>query len=115
MTNVTVNGSAGSFYADYTFAKDGLSRSDGTNTFTIVATATNQWTNNTVLTNVISANLPSLLAAATGGTAKPRFFFCVCWPNRLEITSPGRAAGGMVLPADRVSLIYFYESICRDR
>jgi YD repeat-containing protein len=36
-TNVTVNGATASRYADHTFAKDGVSLTEGTNTFTAIA------------------------------------------------------------------------------
>jgi RHS repeat-associated protein len=54
-TNVTVNGSGASRYGDNTFAKDGLTITNGSNSFTVVA----QDSAGRADTNVITANLPA--------------------------------------------------------
>jgi RHS repeat-associated protein len=54
-TNVTVNSSAATRYGDYTFAKDGLTVTNGNNSFTVVA----QDSAGRADTNVITANLPT--------------------------------------------------------
>ena len=54
-TNVTVNGSAANLYADTTFAKDGFSLADGTNTFTAIA----KDSYGRVDTNSVTVNLPA--------------------------------------------------------
>ncbi|MEW6303671.1 MAG: RHS repeat-associated core domain-containing protein [Verrucomicrobiota bacterium] len=54
-TNVTVNSQTASLYTDLTFAKDGFSLADGTNTFTAIA----QSSSGASATNEISAYLPA--------------------------------------------------------
>jgi RHS repeat-associated protein len=59
-SSVTVNGSAATLYADQTFAQAGVSLTDGTNTFTAVATDTlGRWD-----TNTVTAYLPATVTFA---------------------------------------------------
>jgi RHS repeat-associated protein len=67
-TNVTVNGATASRYADNTFAKDGFSLTDGTNTFTAIA----QDSYGRADTNTINAYLPSTINFVYDGNGNLR-------------------------------------------
>ncbi len=57
-TNVTVNGSVASRYADNTYAKDGLTLTNGSNTFTVIA----QDSQGCADTNVITGSFPTTVS-----------------------------------------------------